>query len=288
MTDAQLRALVAVVDHGSFTGAARHLHTTQSAMSHAVAELEQALRVTLLQRGPQGVRLTEIGEKTVQHAREVLNLKALIEREAEAARKVQAGTVRVGSWGISASRRLLPPILQAFERSYPAVSVEITEGTDQEIEEWLHDGSVEVGFVTLPHAEFEGFQLAEDQMVALLPANHPIAALDRVPPSALAGQPFLMCSGGCEPLILDSVRGTPLDVRYRIRDADTMVSMVARGMGVSIKPELAIPETLPPGLVVLPLDPPAPRRIGLAVRRRSEMTPACRAFMRIAESLTPG
>jgi DNA-binding transcriptional LysR family regulator len=284
MTDAQLRALVAVVDHGSFTAAARQLHTTQSAMSHAVAELEQALRVTLLHRGPQGVRLTEIGEKTVHHAREVLQLKAQIEREAEAARKVQAGTVRIASWGISASRRLLPPILQAFSRAYPAVSVEIIEGTDQEVETWLHEGSVDVGFVTLPSEAFEGIQLAVDEMVALLPADHPMATMARVPPAALAGHPFLMCSGGCEPLILESVRGTPLDIRFRIRDADTMAAMVAQGMGVSVKPELALPEHLPPGVVIRPLDPPAPRRIGLAVRRRSDMTPACRAFMRVAEA----
>jgi DNA-binding transcriptional LysR family regulator len=284
MTDAQLKALIAVVDQGGFTAAARHLHTTQSAMSHAIAELEQSLRVTLLLRGPQGVRLTEIGERTVEHAREIMGLKAAIEREAEAARKLQSGTLRVGSWGVSASRLLLPPILQAFARSYPAVSVELIEGSDPEIEQWLRDGTVDVGFVTLPNEEFDAVKLAQDEMVAILPEAHPLAAGARVDPARLEGIPFIMCSGGCEALILAAVRGAPLDIRYRIRDVDTMVVMVAQGMGVAVKPAMAIPDPLPPGVVLRPLQPRRERQIGLAVRRRSEMTPACRAFLRVAEA----
>jgi DNA-binding transcriptional LysR family regulator len=287
MTDAQLRALIAVVDHGGFSAAARQLRTTQSAMSHAVAELEQSLRVTLLERSAHGVRLTEIGERTVEHARGVMQLKLQIEREAEAARKLQSGTLRVGSWGVSASRRLLPPILQAFARGYPGVSVELSEGTDQEIEEWLRAGTVDVGFVTLPSDEFDAIELARDQMMAILPASHPLAAHAAIDPAMLSGVPFIMCTGGCEPLILDSVRGAPLDVRFRIRDVDTIVGMIDQRMGVSVKPEMALPDPMPAGVVSRPLDPPRQRRIGLA-RRRGEITPACRAFLRVAESQRTG
>jgi DNA-binding transcriptional LysR family regulator len=162
--------------------------------------------------------------------------------------------------------------------------VELIEGTDQEVEEWLRDGSVDVGFVTLPSEEFDATEMARDQMMAILPADHPLAGHARVEPRLLSEVPFIMCTGGCEPLILSAVRGAPLNVRFRIRDVDTIVGMIAQRMGVSVKPEMALPDPLPAGVVCRPLDPPRERRIGLAVRRRGDMTPACRAFMRIAEA----
>ncbi|MEO8623382.1 MAG: LysR family transcriptional regulator, partial [bacterium] len=75
MTDAQLEALVAVADSGSFTQAARRLGLTQSAVSHAVTGLEQSLSVALIDRSAQGARLTNAGERVIQHARQILPLK---------------------------------------------------------------------------------------------------------------------------------------------------------------------------------------------------------------------
>jgi DNA-binding transcriptional LysR family regulator len=153
--------------------------------------------------------------------------------------------------------------------------------------DWLRDGTVDLGFVTLPNDEFEAVELARDQMVAIVPADSALALRDRIPPALLSGLPFIMCTGGCESLILDAVRGAPLDVRFRIRDVDTMVGMIDQRMGIAVKPELALPDPLPAGVVCRPLDPPRARRIGLA-RRRGETNPACRAFVRVAEAEARG
>jgi DNA-binding transcriptional LysR family regulator len=282
MTDAQLHALVAVADQGSFTGAARQLRISQSAISHAITALEGSLKVSLLVRSARGVELTPVGRRTVIHARQVLSLKARIREDADATRSARHGTLRVGSFGPTASRRLLPPILERLARAYPGITVQVLEGSDPEIQQWLRDGIVDVGFVTLPSDEFDTTRIAEDEMLAVLPAGHALAAQSSVRPAQLAGSPFIMSTGGCEPAIEQILSDSSVDVRFRIREVQTILDMVARAAGVSIKPTLALPEQLPDGIIVRLLEPPQPRVIGLAVRKRSDATPATRAFLRIA------
>lgn len=288
MTDAQLQALVAVADRGSFTAAAQQLRMSQSAVSHAVASLEESLRVTLLDRSARRVRLTEIGERTARHAREVLRLKAAIAEDADAARRLRRGTVRVGSFGVSASRRLLPPLIEAFARGHPDIEVLVSEGTDDEVEAWIREGVVDVGFVTLPNDALDVVPLAEDEIHVVMPACHPLAATPRVSAADVGAYPFIMSTGGCE-RIIDAVMGdVALDVRHRMREVDTILAMVGRGMGISMKPALALPDVLPDDIVSRPLAPAHLRRVGLGVRRRAEAAAATQAFLRVAESASRG
>jgi DNA-binding transcriptional LysR family regulator len=251
-------------------------------VSHAITGLEQSLRVTLLERSPRGIRLNDVGEETVRHAREILRHKALIQQDADGTRRLQRGTLRIGSFGVSATRRMLPPLMDVFARRYPDVAMLVTEGTDDEVKAWIHDGTVDVGFVTLPNDALETLPIAEDDFHAVVPESHPLAAHARIQPRQLAALPFIMSNGGCETTVQDVMRGIALDVRYRIRDVDTILEMAARGVGASIMPCLALPDTLPPGVVARPLDPPRRRRVALAVRPAGDVSLPCRAFLRIA------
>jgi DNA-binding transcriptional LysR family regulator len=284
MTDAQLEALVAVADARSVTSAARQLGLTQSAVSHSLAGLERALRVTLIERTAGGTSLTSVGHRIAAHARQALRLKAMIAEEAEAARKLQRGTLRVGSFGVSATRRLLPPLLDAFARRHPGISLLVTEGTDDEVAQWIRDGSVDAGFVTLPADEFETVLLAEDEFLAIMSEDHPLAMEQQVTPRQLGEHPFIMSLGGCEVLVREAVRGVPLDVSYRIREVDTIVAMAARGVGISLMPHLALPDALPHGLVTRPLSPTMPRQVAVAARRNMELSHVGRAFLRVASA----
>ncbi|HXE56398.1 MAG TPA: LysR family transcriptional regulator substrate-binding protein [Gemmatimonadales bacterium] len=81
---------------------------------------------------------------------------------------------------MSASRHLLPPTLEAFATRYPGISVPVTEGTDHEAEQWPRAGTVDAGFLNHPGDEFATLPLAVDELVALLPADHPLAPAARV------------------------------------------------------------------------------------------------------------
>lgn len=285
MTDAQLEALVAVAEARSFTGAARRLHLSQSAVSHAIASLEKSLRVTLVERTPRGVSLTGVGERVASHAQQALRAKATIQEEADAARKLQRGTLRIGSFGVSATRRLLPLLLESFTTQHPDLAVLVTEGTDAEVAQWLREGTMDAAFVTLPADEFETVLLAEDEMLAIMASDHPLAREKRVARDRLADHPFIMSTGGCEPLIREAADGRPLDISYRIREVDTIISMVVSGVGISAMPRLALADELPPGLAARPLVPPLPRQVAIAARRGAEVSHVGRAFLRVASEV---
>jgi DNA-binding transcriptional LysR family regulator len=288
LTLQQLRVLVAVVDSGSFTGAAKALRMTQPGVSHTVSGLEAALGVALLERDRSGARTTEVGAEVLFHAREVLGLVEHIGLAASGTKALEHGTLRVGSFP-SAAGRLLPALVGAFGRRYPSVVVILSEGTDQEVHEWIRSREVEVGFVTLPVEGLETVSVAEDEMLAVVPEGHPLAQEGAVSVERLAAEPFVMSKGGCEPLISAAFRQAGLvpDVRFEVRETGTILAMVGEGLGVSVLPELALPGTTDGlrGTRALSLDPPVRRRLALAVRSLESASPAAAAFVEQARSL---
>lgn len=287
MTFGQLRILLSVIERGGFTPAADHLGMTQPAVSRAIGALESELGALLIARGRDGVALTEAGRRAVEHARAALRHHDLLRSEvAEVGGRV-TGTLRVASFP-SVTASLMPSRLRAFADRYPHVTTRLFEGTDQEVREWLEQGAAEVAVVTLPAAGVDTVALAEDRMVAVLPAEHRLAARSSVSLKALSGERFVLSTGGCEPIVAAAARGSgaSLNVAFEAREVATVLAMVEAGLGVSVVPTLALPAE-PDGLAVRPLDPPVPRLLGLAVRTLAGASPAARAFLEIAAPAVP-
>ena len=288
LTLQQLRVLAAVVDSGSFTGAAKTLRMTQPGVSHTISGLEAALGVALLERDRWGVRTTEVGGEVVFYAREVLGLVERVGLAASGTKELEHGTLRVGSFP-SAAGRLLPAIVGSFGRRYPGVEVILAEGNDGQVREWVRSRTVDVGFVTLPAEGLETVPVAEDEMLAVVPDGHPLSEEGAVEVERLAAEPFVMSKGGCGPLILAAFRsaGRAPDVRFEVRETGTILAMVGEGLGVSVVPELALPEASRDlrRVRALPLDPPVRRRLALAVRSLESASPAAAAFVEQARSL---
>ncbi|MCF6468613.1 LysR family transcriptional regulator [Nonomuraea sp. MG754425] len=286
MTFTQLRVLRAVARTGSMTRAAEELATTQSAVSHALRALERELGVVLLVRGGHGVSLTAVGRAVCHRATLILNQLEALEQEASAARGQDGGALRVGVIP-SANARLLPPILRAFGRAHPQVRLTVIEGSDGEVLEWLRTGAADVATLTDAAAgvspELVTEPLARDRLLAVLPTGHDLSAGPAVPVAELARHPFIMSTGGCEPLIRSL--GVRWRCHYRVRDTGSILAMVAEGLGVSIMPELSLPARLT-GVAALPLEPETPRTILLGLP--ADPLPAAVAFAALARAHTPG
>ncbi|GAA2209718.1 LysR family transcriptional regulator [Nonomuraea monospora] len=280
MTFTQLRILAAVARTGNMTRAAEELDTTQSAVSHALRALERELGVTLLVRSPQGVALTAAGQAVRRRATLILAQLEALEQEAAAARGQDGGVLRVGVVP-SANARLLPPILRRFGEAHPRVRLAVIEGSDEEVLDWLRTGAADVGTVTGSDPELVTRPLARDRLLAVVPSGHALSAGPSVPVAELARHPFIMSTGGCEPLI----RGLGVSWRchYRVRDTGSILAMVAEGLGVSIMPELSLPARLT-GVAALPLEPPSLRTILLALP--ADPLPAAVAFAQVARAHT--
>jgi len=290
MTFTQLEMFALVVELRGFTAAALRLGVSQSAVSHAIKSLEQELGVQLVTRQQSTVEVTELGQRLLVRAREILGLAESMRQEVALASGLNKGLLRIGSFGPTSSLKLLPAILDVFCPRYPGIEVRIDEGTDGDTLQWILDRRVDIGFTLLPDERFDTVELVEDQMVALLPARHPLAAKKTVSAHDLANEPFIMPDAGCSSLIepLFAAQGVCPQVRYRMSQVLTVLGMVARGDGVSGMAELALPTDLAashPGIAIRPFSPPVRRRVGLALRNLAQASPAAKAFVDIARKI---
>jgi DNA-binding transcriptional LysR family regulator len=264
MTLTQLRVLLAVAECGGFTVAAERIHSTQPAVSRAVSALERELRTTLFTRNRDGVVPTEAGSIAIRRARETILQVERLRQDVGAVAGRVTGVLRLASLP-SATGSLLANPLRAFTSRYPQVSVRLFEGTDQEVRDWLAQGGADLGVVTLPAPGYDWVPLGGDEMVALLPAEHALAGEASISFEQIAGERFILPTGGCGPLIVAAARrvGITLDVWLEARDPQSIVEMVAADLGVSIMPTLNLPAH-PSGITTRPLAPRLPRALALA------------------------
>ena len=274
------QAFVTTVACGSFTQAARQLHYSQSGISRMIHDLEEEWQVTLLERGRAGVRLTSEGTALLPWAQKVCQAYEALQNQVEALHEMQGGLIRIGLFS-SVATHWMPNIIRAFQKDYPNIDYELLLGDYTELEEWVKSGRVDCAFLRLPTCpEFDTIPLERDELMAILPENHPLAQEERVPLEALCQEPFLLLekagrSGVSE---LFQRAGLTPQVRFTTWDDYAILSMVESGMGVAILPQLIL-RRIPYRVAIRPLEEPAYREIALALRDRAGASQAVKRFL---------
>lgn len=197
----QIQAFATVAQTKSFTLAGKQLGMTQSAVSHAISALEKELQVSLLERSREGMFLTAIGERVLIQAQQILSCVEQIRQETSASIGLETGRIRIGSFP-SVSSRFLPGLLRQFRRRHPGIEVVLFEGTDDEVREWLYSQAVDVGVVVLPMDELEVLAIVQDEILAVVAINHPLAKEEDIHVRDFSDEPFIMSKLGCEPMIM--------------------------------------------------------------------------------------
>ena len=279
MTLAKYQAFITVVEQGSFTRAAQELNCTQSAVSHSIDSLEQELGFSLIKRGRSGVHLTDDGERLLPAVRNLLSSAERLSQTAAAIRGLDTGTVRIGAF-TSVAVHWLPGVLKAFQQDYPNVSCMLKNGDYFDVESWLTDGSIDVGFVNVPCAvKCECIPLMEDRLLAVLPLNSRFANYPKFPIVECEHEPFislLESSAQDSRRALEAAGVTP-NVRFYTKDDYAIIAMVENGLGMSIQPELLL-KGRDDKVQTMPLIPEAKRTIGLAIAAGDRAGPATRRF----------
>ena len=286
MTLTQLEIFALVAELQGFTSAAHRLGISQSAVSHAIKALEQELGVELFRRHQPLVEPSDIGRQLLGRARAMLGLASTLQQEAADARGMKRGTLRIGSFGPTASNRLLPSILRRFRTAHPGIEVHVDEGPDRQVLQWLDERRIDVGFVVLEQERLDTFAVFEDQLVALLPVDHPLAAREALTLRDLCDDPFILTEAGSSELVTRLFSAAQLQpkVRYRCAQLLSTLEAVSRGDGLSIVAEASLPQAGDPRYVKRALSPRVPRQIGLAVLDRRQSSPATLAFIEMAQA----
>jgi DNA-binding transcriptional LysR family regulator len=282
-----MTAFVAVVEHRSFTGAARQLGYTQSGISQQVAALERIVdrRLLVRQYGRRlPVELTTAGAALLEHCRVVL--RQIDRAYAEIVQgEVMESAVRVGAFS-SAAVHLLPPLRRALQ-THDDLRLELIEGqTDYQMFSQLDTGAAELAFAALPVPErFAAERIGIDPYLAMVSSASPLATDNPLRLSTLKGHTLLGITR-CEheDAVAAQLSGYGVDTSTfeRYDDNRLIQSLAGAGSGVAIVPSLTIDRTDESVTILnIPAELP-PRTIALVYPRDAPLSPAALRFKEIA------
>ena len=272
-------AFVTAVEYGSFTKAAEILNYTQSAVSRMISDLESELNITLLERGKSGIKLTSDGLKIIPYAENLCREYRMLQMQADKLNGLQSGIIRIGTFS-SVATHWLPNIIKKFRNDYPNIEYELLLGDYGEIESRLNEGRIDCGFLRAPVKSGLDIKfLEQDRLLAVLPEGHRLCSKKTVSTAELAQEPFIMLEKGENHEIAEIFKKSGLspNTQFTTWDDYAIMSMVEKGLGVSILPALIL-KRIPYRLVFKELDIPAYRNICFAVKNKKTASSAVKKF----------
>jgi DNA-binding transcriptional LysR family regulator len=284
----QLRYLVALAEENSFTRAAEREHIAQPALSQQIQKLELETGLALVDRTTRRVSITEAGEMLVARARRILSELDAAQDELQNLRGIKTGHLTVGAMHTMGPVDV-SLVLAIFHERHPQVELTVREDPSEELAEMLRVDELDLAFLSVTERiESHGLglhQLVDEELVVILPRNHPLARHDSLKMRDLAGQQFISYRKGARLReLLDAAgreSGFEPDVKFESNDATRIRSLVSRGLAVAILPlSDAVAVGAEVGISRL-THPELTRDITLAWRADRRPSPAAEEFLRI-------
>lgn len=288
-----LRAFTAVAEELHFGRAAARLHMAQPPLSQLIRRLERDLGVQLLERTTRQARLTNAGAVFLEHARRVLAEADRARESVLLTERGERGEIRVGLTGVT-TWRLLPRLTRVYRERFPLVRLHLhpTVFSGAQFSALL-DGEIDVGILRAPvPPPLVGRTLLDEELVAVLPEDHPLAARPHVALAELAEEDFVSYPDRQGSVLRDSAMRACASVGFRPRivqeaaDTHTVVALVGAAVGVALLPASA--ERLQfEGAVFRPVTG-ADVRVPIALAwRPNDPSPVLAGFLAVGEEVLP-
>lgn len=290
-----LRYLVALAEHRHFGRAAAASFVSQPTLSTQIKKLEHELGVTLVERTPRKVLLTEVGREIAQRAREVLNEVDQIKAIARRTLDPESGTVRLGIFP-TLGPYLLPHVVPHIRTRFPRLELLLVEEKTEAVLRLLREGRLDAGVLALPvhddqlHAEF----LFDEPFLLAVPGQHELSRRKALKLKDLADQSLLLLDDGhClrdQALEVCHLSGASEKSGFRATSLETLRQMVAANVGITLLPTLAVqpPVAHSDNVHLVPFRGHAPsRRIAMLWRKSSAMAGFLKELAYVFRELPP-
>ena len=292
----QLQFFTAAAEQGSVSGAARALSISQSSVTEAIRALEDDLGVTLFERLPRGLEITQKGAAFLRHARQILadvaTARTAFRDDAEQA----TGRLSLGVTSLVAGY-VLSDILSRFRRAFPQVELNVIEDNGDYLQHLLIGGELDVAVLLTSSVKDRMALHVETLLVSpyrlWLPLAHPLAQQTAISLDELAGQPLIQ-------LMVDEIEDSTRrlmqalavkpQIAFRTRSVEAVRSLVATGAGLAILPSLVYrPWSLEGDRIeIRDVSGDLPSvQVGLAWRKGAPLSPPALNFIRSAQSAIP-
>jgi DNA-binding transcriptional LysR family regulator len=292
----QLQYFLAAVQHGSFSAAAESLHLAQPSLSEQIRRLEAELGSPLFARGGRGLELTEAGRLLRPHAERTLAAADEARASVREVTQLTGGTATFGTFG-NAPYQLLSDLVQDFRTRHPQVRVRLMGLNSSTVADAVRDGRIEAGLIILP---------IDDAGLEVRPAVRDEIVLWSRDPERLR-EPMTMAKLTERPLILSDARfgwndptrrqlmdraqqeGVQLEPDIEVEYIEAALELTARGLGDTIAAaSISVGRAFTRRLGSIGFDPPLYDTFAFVTRRNAHLSPATRAFMRLAEKRIHG
>lgn len=265
----QLQYLKLLAENGSFGRAAEAAHVTQPTLSAGIQELERTLGANVVDRARSGVILTAVGEEALRRATVILNEAEELVEAAKNAGQPLTGRFRLGVIPTIAPF-LLPGALPALRERFPKLRLFLREDLTHRLIALLKAGQLDAALIALPY-DMSGLQwahVADDTLLAALPANHPLARQTSVTPQSLEHEGLILLEDGhcLREHALSACGLKPPkasdEETFAATSLPTLVQMVGSGLGVTFLPKMAVSAGLADAapVAVRPIDADHPSR----------------------------
>jgi DNA-binding transcriptional LysR family regulator len=195
--DFRLQVFHTVAKRLNFTRAAEELFISQPAVTRHIHELEQQFKVKLFERNGTRIRLTDAGQRLLQHTEELFAVYRNIEFDMSSLTQRHGGRLYLGG-SMTTAPYIIPPILAKFHGRYPEVQVSLITGNTQQIELALEQQEIDLGIVEgrSRHSSISYTEFMKDEIVLVSNPAHPLAKRASIRPEDLTRIPLLLREPG--------------------------------------------------------------------------------------------
>ncbi|MFC5541850.1 MAG: LysR family transcriptional regulator [Bacilli bacterium] len=287
----QLRYFVEVAEREHISDAAEHLHVAQSAVSRQIANLEEELGTPLFERVGRNVKLTPIGKIFLEHAITALNAIDYAVKQVEEYLDPERGSIKIG-FPTSLASYVLPTVISAFKKDYPDVNFHLRQGSYRYLIEAVKNRELNLAFLgPVPRKDesINSMILFNENICALLPANHRLAKRDKIHLDELRNDNFVLFPEGyiLHKVVVDACKSAGFlpKVTSEGEDMDALKGMVAAGIGVTLLPESSFYDSTPRLTIKMKIDNPnITRNVGIIYPANRELAPSEQVFIKFVNS----
>ena len=242
MDDHKLKVFCTVAETKSFSKTSEIIHLTQPAVSLQIQALEDTYDTKLFDRSSSTVTLTPSGEVLYRYAKEILGLYATAEKVIGEITGLVKGSISIGS-SSTIGNYLLPGVITDFKKSHLKIKIHLLVGNTKRVVDLLNSGNIDLGLVEgeVTRQKIQVDKLISDEMLLVVPANHPWAKKKEISISELIKEPFILREGGSGTrqmiekfLFSHGVSAQELKISMVLGSTEAIKAAVENGLGVSI------------------------------------------------------
>ncbi|MGX9136110.1 LysR family transcriptional regulator [Rummeliibacillus sp. JY-2-4R] len=281
----QLTYFIEVAKYKSFTKASKSLHLSQSTLSKVVKNLEEELKVELIDRSAKKIELTDAGEIVLAEGEIIMESVNDLSTHLYDLMNLKKGKIKIGIPNIIGFL-FFPKIIKGFNNLYPDIQIKISEDDSKKVKQEVKDGILDLGVVMLPvdEKEFDVIPFVSGELSLFVHHDHPLAQKKKVEMNELKDENFILFKQEFihEIIVQHCLRaGFRPKIAYEISEWGFISEMIGENLGIAICPKPMAKKVDQNLIKVIPIvNPSIPWNLGLISKKKKHASPAVQEFIK--------